>query len=228
MLTKDIEELKRNRMNIRFKYSLLFIILLFFIVSCSKKELDPIKYIQWVENEQNGLSIDKEIGDLIFNVQYQPLDYVILRQNQKTSIDSESYKKIKGEVEGLLYFNFSISTIKDQKSPLYYNISAAEEYQYRVSYFSFEVSNDFKLVIANDSLPCVLHHFERTYNIIPKVTFVLAFEKPENFSEESLRNDFQFIYNDKIFDVGKIQIKLENKKIRRIPKLNIITYVTEN
>lgn len=225
---KDIKGLKSNTLNISRKYSLFLIIFLIILVSCNKKELKPLKYVQWVDNEKNGLSIEKEYDELTFNIQYQPLEYVILRQSKNPNINKEQYDEIKSEVEGLLYFNFIIEMIEGQKSPLYHNITSPVEYQNRVSYLSFQVPNDLKLVIAKDTLPCVLHHFERTYDIMPKITLILGFEKPSDFTEDNLKRDMIFIYDDKIFGVGKTQIKIDNKKLRRIPKLKIFTYATED
>lgn len=202
-----------------------FLIVMF---SCSNHELKPVSYVLWVEDQKNGLYVEKEIGELVFSVQYKPIDYIILQQSQKPIIDSNDYNKIKQDIEGLLYFNFSISNTDNSKSPLYYKINSKEEFQYRLSYFSFEISNDIHLVYNNDTFPCALHHFERTYDLIPEVNIVLGFEKPENFIENEIDQDLQFVYSDKIFGVGKTQLIIDKKHIKKIPKLKISTYAAEN
>ena len=208
-----------------------FIIVTSFIIaffSCSNHELKPANYVQWVEDPKNGLNTEKKIGDLVFSIQYKPTDYIVLQQSQKPIIDSSDYYRIKHDIEGLLYFNFSISNTDNSKSPLYYKINSAEEFQYRISYFSFEISNDIHLVYNNDTFPCLLHHFERTYDLMPKVNIVLGFEKPENFIENEIEQDLQFVYSDKIFGVGRTQLIIDKKHIKEIPKLKISTYAAEN
>src|ERR1043166_8484924 len=82
--------------------------------ACRPHELAPREFVNWVENESHGLRIVKEIGKIKFDLQYQPVDYLITLQEKRDKINTATYKNIKKEKEGLIYFRLRLE-VKDSK-----------------------------------------------------------------------------------------------------------------
>jgi hypothetical protein len=179
------------------------------------KMLSAMDYLRWIENKENGLVKRKDIGEYYFELQYKPLEYVALQAFQEESYTAE---EIKTEIEAnkdMQYFTLKIGTVSGTESPLN---KGGDAYS-RVEYFSFKIQNCFTLIDGNDTLPCLLSHFERTYELTPYNTFVLAFSNPN--PGEEINNDLKFIYNDDVLGTGKANIIIEAENINRVPKLKI-------
>lgn len=198
----------------------IIILVILALTSCAKKALDPSGYMQWVEDEKNGLRVNKQVGDLIFILQYKPVDYVVLQEVKDPDISREVYEKTSDNFKGMQYFTFRIKTSQGNMSPLKYNLSAQEEYFGRVEYFSFRMQQDIKLIDGKDTLNCALHHFERDYELTPANTFVLGFELPAG-QEKNETRDKIFIYNDRVLGAGTIKIGINKRDINNIPTLKI-------
>ncbi|MBI4648071.1 MAG: hypothetical protein HY738_16170 [Bacteroidia bacterium] len=199
-----------------------YILYIFFLFSgiffsCSEKELNAVDYISWIENDDNGLKVIKEFGKLVFEIQYKPYDYIIVKEEKNTVFHDELAKKV-SELEELQYFTFRIR-LKDQSvAPIRFNLSDETEYNRRLEYFSFSMKNDMFLVEGADTLDCVLYHFEPDYGITSNNTFVLAFRLPGKSDEYA---DKTFIYLDNIFEAGTVKMKISKKSLKNIPKLKL-------
>ena len=76
------------------------------------------------------------------------------------------------------------------------------------------MQNDLFLVRDQDTIPCSLYHFERTYNIAPYCTLLLGFDKKfKKFSS------YQILYVDRLFSNKIITFNFLKESFERIPKL---------
>lgn len=191
------------------------------MVGCIKlpKELVPRDYAKWIENTNNGLRIEKEIGDYIFDIQYKPLDYAALLEIKKDSVSKQEIEKIKKEMEGLQYYTLKISAKNFSGDILKYKLNDMGNYSKRVEYFSFGMQNDLKIIEQGDTLPCTLHHFERSYGLSPYITFDLGFQDKDEKKEKKESDEKIVYYNDSILGIGPIKIAFKNKDIQNIPRL---------
>jgi len=182
-----------------------------------KQKLGIEDYISWVEDEENGLQVNRKVGDFGFAVQHQPIPYMILQNAGKEKISQKELEKEVKEQEGLQYYTFSIRSV-DGKDVL--NNSFNITYQERLEYFSFGIDKDLSLVEGEDTLQCVMHHYERNYNISPEVRITVAFE--QKASERNLNHtDKTFIFSDHVLGTGTVKMKIKASDIERIPELNI-------
>ncbi len=205
---------------------LIIIFIIFSFVSCSPKVLDAPDYVKWVKENKAKISATKTIDDFVFSVEYQPTEFLVLSQMPNAS--EETFNKEVKEMNGLLYFVFKVGLKSGVESPIKFGVTSSNEYQERITYFSFNVQKELKLMINSVTYNCVLHHFERTYDMVPYVTCMLGFEKPENYSQVLLQDDIQFIYNDKVWGLGTVKLLIKKNSINRIPILNIPSYASEN
>lgn len=189
------------------------------IWGCDKRALTVVEYIRWVEDESNGLIVSKVIQDFVFSVQYKPLNYVALKSLKRTAPDEEQLSKEMVEIEDLQYYTLRIGTNDGTKDLLKAGIESEDDYFMRIEYFSFHIQKDLQLIDGLDTLPCVLHHFERTYGITPHTNIVLAFKLPEDKSAEGMLKAKTLIYNDQILGTGKILLTIKEEDLRMIPHL---------
>lgn len=180
----------------------------------SKKSLEPVEYVKWIENPENGLKVEKPIGDYQFTLLYKPLEYIVLKEAKQLEIKKSELKKGVEEISDFDYFTFQIGTVKNVEDVLKFGVNTNEEFQKRVDYFSFRMQNDLKLVDGKDTLQCSLFHFERTFGIAPYCTFVLGFEK----GGKELKNK-TLIYNDEILGLGPVKLMIQAENLNNIPQL---------
>jgi hypothetical protein len=178
--------------------------------------LTPADYIEWCENEANGLKQTKEIGDFKFSAFMTPVDYLALKELKQDELpDAKKVAAGKKEYEGLTYFSFRIENTKQQDELLKINLSSDNEYYGRLEYFSFKMQQDFKLIAGNDTVACGLYHFERIYGLAPYATFVVG------FPATSKNEDLKLWYHDNIFNNGIIILNFNKEIVNHLPKLKM-------
>ena len=186
------------------------------LFSCTGKELSPVEYVKWIENENNGLRKSKTMDELEFQVQMKPNDYVLLKEENINPLQKKSdFEKEKKQLGDMQYFTLKIK-VPDDTDPLKYKIADKNEYFARVKYYSFDIQNDLSLVDGNDTVPCSLMHFERTFGISPEIICLLGF--PPSKSKDGVQ-DKTFMYYDRVFNTGNLVFNFSKKDILQAPKL---------
>ena len=180
-----------------------------------RQSLHPAEYVEWIENPGNGLRTTKQVDELLFTLQYKPHDYLALKASKKINPTAEEMRKYKNEISDLQYFTLQLGNADSTADGLTTGMNDDSEFYGRIQYFTSAIQNDFKLVDGKDTLPCVLHHFERTYGLTPYTSFVLGFRN----SQKNEVTDKIFIYEDKILQTGTIKISIDAASLERIPQL---------
>lgn len=196
--------------------TLLFIIFSLMIMSCSNSTLSPSEYVKYVADESNGLVKTKNIGEVNVKVQYKPIPYVIANELRTNDIDKDEFEKREKELSSMQYYNLTLD-ITDARNILNYNVSNQSHQQERIHYLSFGMQQDIRLMENGKELPCVLYHFERTYDISKERTFLVAFNQ-----EESTKNATKtFILDSSVLGIGTIKIQFNGKDIQQLPKMKV-------
>lgn len=190
---------------------------LMFITACNKKEnLSADEYLEFVQNDKNGLTADKLVDDFEFSVLYKPVEYVVALECRNKNISVDSIQNRIKKLKGHQYYTLRIRSLKDDEF-IKTGLSSENEYYSRLEYMVSFAQMDMKLVEGKDTLPCVSYHFERNYGVSPVTNIVMAFEEIDT----TFKNDKIFIYDDKILGVGKVALKFEAKDLKNIPTLNL-------
>jgi hypothetical protein len=179
-------------------------------------------YVQWVKKPENGLCLQQKVEDISFILQYEPLEYVALRNLKAEKVTKSLLESEKKQISGFQYYTLTIETDKGTDI-LKYGTNSPYDLSQRIDYYSFRMQNDLKLVEDKDTLPCIMFHFERTYGIAPYSNFVLAFEL--SASEKAcldrgikyVYKDKQFIFNDQILKKGIVKLKLKHADLDQLP-----------
>lgn len=200
----------------------LFFLILLVVGACSKiskKHLNAEQYMNWVENPKNGLVKVKSMNDEIeFTMQFRPIEHLILINHKKDELTSKLLVQEKQDIgEALQYAKFRISMKNSNERVLSYDLVDESQYTNRIAYMSFDMQNDFSLIEGQDTLSCEMFHFVRNYDLAPYIDFSLGFKasKLDDFEDKT------FIYDDKIFGLGKLKFHIDKSDLEMIPELLI-------
>ena len=187
-------------------------------IELKEETLTPTEYVVWVNDKTHNLKRSKKISEFNFTLFSKPSDYLISVDQKTETITETKYIELKKEFGNLLYFDFKIEADDIPTELLKYKVSGEGEYQRRVTYFAYEMQKDFFLVDHLDTIPCVMFHYERTYDIVPYVKVLLGFDPLKNNKD----NTFEFIYQDRVFNNGLIKFTIRKSDLENIPKLKTV------
>lgn len=191
------------------KYKIIiFCVFSLLVFSCAKKKMTAIDYMRYVENEDNGLKVSKNIGEVNYTIQFKPVEYILLKENRANDPKEK-------EIDGMQYYTLSFSLKKSDKDILRHDLREQNEYYERVNYFSYGLQNDIYLVEGTDTLKCNLFNYVRSYGLSPRADFILGFNK----TGKNMIQDKLVVVEDKVFEGGIIKLKISEKDLENIPEL---------
>ncbi len=187
------------------------------LASCSGPEkLDPRGYLEWIGASENGLKKEKEFDEVTIGLLYQPAEYQALKERWNgtaSDLDTSNWSLRVGGLNEQLNFHFRIKS-NSQVHPLELE-GDRDPYFDRLQYYLTSAQRDFILVVdQQDTLECKLYHYERNYGTAPIMDMQVTFERPAQWGEE-----LQFIYNDPLLGIGKINFTYSQDEITTIPTL---------
>ncbi len=200
-------------------YSVLFLVVITLgIMSCKEQTpLLPSDYVQWVKDPDNGLVQIKTIKELEFSAQYKPLAFVVAQEERTNTLAKTILEKRKKELgKDYLYYNFRIKNTAGSLSPVGSGAYSDQHYQNRLAYFTFDMQNDVYLLHGQDTFPCTLFQFVRSYDIAPYVEFALGFKKEEN---TIIDQDLTFVFEDRILGIGTIKLLFDKHIFQNTPTI---------
>lgn len=194
-----------------------YFILLTVLISCGNGNMLPSDYIAWVNDSDNGLLKEKSISPLEVELLYKPLPYIIANEERSNSIDKIVYNNRLKELEGLQYYTLKLGITGQKQNVSNYEVTDDAQQQERLNYLSFAMQKDIKLIEGKDTLNCALYHFERSYDITPYRTFVLAFERKES----KIEKDKTLILDLAYFKTGPIKLNFKAADLVSVPNLKL-------
>ncbi len=193
-------------------------IMLITIVGCKQSAI-PSDYVRYVRNPDNGLLRSKQVGPVHIDLQYKPIPYLIANELRRNDISKEEFLPRQKELTGSQYYNLQLSvTDQPQANIINYRLRDETEIQKRLYYLSFGMQNDIRLIDGTDTLKPMLYHFERSYDLAPHRTFVLAFEqRPDNrYKDKTL------ILDSPVLATGPLKLKIKADALQNLPDLKLI------
>lgn len=186
------------------KYSFYIIVsyLLLLIASC-EKQLTNEEYAVYVTDPENGLRINETVNDFDLSVMYEPSEYFAAKSEAQFTVE---------EVATFEHFQFRIKLIEGGNILLYKENQNINEVT-RINHFGFTVKEDFFIVAGQDTLNCKLAHYSRNYNLSPTIDLSLTFDAiPKT-------NDWQFVYDDQQFNLGRVKFLFKSEDLSDLPAL---------
>jgi hypothetical protein len=192
-------------------------------VSCSFKsdELDARDYISFIETKCAGtLTNVKTVNDISYKVMYLPIDYMLLKNEnlENGKIDKEKYSKEYSANKNTLFFNL---IIKDE--PKSFNVKRyvleKSKYMTLLEYTNSQLQENIKLILGENTFPCVLCHLEPPSAIKPELRISFEFDVMDK--REFDKEDLLVSFTDQLFDNGIIKFRFLNKELGHLPKLKL-------
>ncbi|MCD6068931.1 MAG: hypothetical protein K0S33_3757 [Bacteroidetes bacterium] len=179
-------------------------------ISCSPAEL-----VEWVEDPGNHMRQEKKIGEVVYTLQYKPAAYMVCKE-YGTDLNVDSANAGIASLQDMQYYNLRIKIEGFNDEFLKFNIPSTASYEERVSYFSFDMQRDLKLVEGNDTIPCALFHYERSYNLTPYGNFTIAFPATDKGTKKRT-----FIYKDRYLGTGAVKFLFTPSDLNHVPTLSL-------
>lgn len=217
--------------NIRICIGILLSVFIVAIVSCSKSKIDtniptPLEDVdgkQYFETTEELLEWAAEspevvkqriIGDWKYTLKQLTPDIMALQELRGKPSNPIVFDEAKSHYSDLLYFKLNIQNDKFPNELLKYDVKDNQEYSNRVKYCSFEINRDFFLTNGLDTVPCVLHEFERTFNVPSGLNFMITFPKI------ATGKGLTAVFHDQLFKQGLIKFHF-TKDQKKLPYLKI-------
>ncbi|MEL6639006.1 MAG: hypothetical protein AAFW73_14645 [Bacteroidota bacterium] len=183
-------------------------------LACTRSEiLLPRTYVEWVENPRNGLRVEKTIAPLRFDIQYQPVEYLVAQEERRETLPADLLTDRRAEYgDELDYYRCRIAPAAGRQNVLMQSARDEAEYYELIDYFSYAAKEDFYLLHGADTARCVLYQFVRNYELAPHLELALAFERKG-------KGDRTFVFDDQLLRVGVVKAEIEQQKINQLPQL---------
>lgn len=191
-------------MKVKIKMLLLLFCSVLFWVACSDDGKD-YKFFKLEDREDWKSKTSFQLtDDFIFRATEVPTLFYILKSNKDLS--GKQIDSIQNSHAGERIVEFEVEAV--EKDDILEEKYTGVNYQKSVSYFSFMIKNDFKVVVGKDTIPCSNVVFERSYKLAPYQKLMLY------FSGISPKEEMQLIYDDHLFKQGVFKFKMKERPIK--------------
>jgi hypothetical protein len=217
MLPKNSWSLQTKNSMANKYYTVIAIVILSMLLACSVKSMDPDRFITYCNSDKSGLIQKRTFGTVLFSLKYEPVEYKALidLHNEKQSLSTDNFNKVKKEYEGLYYFVFKMEAVDSEKSPIKSLARNEEDLSKLQQYCQSNLAKDFYLESGGTKIPCVIFHIEDDYNITNTNLISIAFET-KNIDADK---DLVFVFNDPFFNHGLIKFNISKESVLNLPKL---------
>lgn len=164
-------------------------------------------YVAWVKDYDNGLHQQRAVGEYVFDTQFKPIAYMMLKQNQGKLPTAQALEEYKTEAEGEVYFDLKLGPKSGNVDLLRFNAASQDEYQQRVYYFSFKFQESIYLEQDGKKIPCSAYHFERAYNLKNNRSFLLGFSNVDIAKPASL------VIDSDLLKTGPVKFNFDWKEL---------------
>lgn len=183
--------------------------------SCTKKELAPKEYLKWYSNEENKVWSKKQVGGYDFAALYRSHEFIYLLEKDG-KFEKSDFNERNKKLGNMQYYLLRIKG-SDENELMAQDNAQEEDYFLKLEYFTGPMQDDISLVEGNDTLPCLLFHYERNYGISPNNNFLLGFEKGND--PIFLNTDKTLVLNDRALGTGPVSLRISAEGIKEIPAL---------
>lgn len=174
-----------------------YIIILIVLWSCQTKVASPEQYATWV-NTHLRQQISK--GQLDYELHYQPIAYQALKELGTSQFEATTFEQALADFKGHHYMNLKV------QSPIGKAIAVDNALR-------FHAREDFKALINQDTLPCVLYHLNQ---IQDQIQVALVFQA--KMDEQTLQS-IELQCENPILCPEGLRISIAEKYIQKIPSL---------
>ncbi len=183
---------------------------------CSKP-LSIEEYLNRVQNSDYAVVTERSTAGMKIIVTYVPAKAIAIMELMGEDIDERQHEQRANELESYHHLRVRFSPEQKGIDFLKFGSNDPQISHQRLQHLNSFFNTDLTLIDGKDTLPCVLHHFERTYKLTGYGDVSLLFEKQHKGTVSNL----QLIYNDQLFQLGELRFNIDSEKIHQLSKLTI-------
>lgn len=203
------------------KNSLFFILISFLLLhGCDSSKLKPHEYIKWFQENDKPVVASFEDSNVVYELVYFPAEYILLLQQPNPSkIDIEKFNADLNEISKIDYYCLRMYGKKKHFDLLKQDNPKKETVDLRNDILSYRINSAVRLFNCDDTLNCIMHHYENSAGIKPYHSVLFAFENISCYNDSVAPI---FIYKDILFTSNDIKyINVSKEIINQMPKLSI-------
>lgn len=194
-----------------------FLLLILIFSACKERVQSVHQLIDYCNDPANGLCSNHEFGEFRIGVIYRPAE-IIIAQEIKSLSPSHSNEQIDSVIKlfkGIDYFLLRLQKQGNEVESSY----AKDPLKFRDvnNYLTTKIGDDIRLVYRGDTLRTKGAIHTRTFGSSKSTDVLVAFDS----SLKDKSGEFQFIFEDKVFDTGLHVFEFEAGKIKSIPLLDL-------
>jgi hypothetical protein len=164
-----------------------------------------------VEDYENGLHTKRIVGEYTFDLQYKPSTYLLLQQQPPNGLEANVDPAALTAFEEMQYYTLTVGLSDLKTDFIDYHVSNVADQQRKLYYFSYSFQHHIYVEEGGIKYPCLLFHFERSYDLKPTRTFVLGFGKPAQDFESA-----RLVIQSPWFGTEPVNFTIEKKNIPTI------------
>lgn len=186
--------------------------------SCDRTDSSIKRHMRFIQNPENGLVQKAMTKNYKYILRYLPKEYMALKE-LGAHFDKEKYNEYLKNYEAHHYFSLQIQPVQTGKSlaKVIEQGSGVENYPAVIQAIHFELQQDFKLIIGQDTLPCVLYHAEPPNLDYTGIQILTVFAMDENF--EDVTKDLKFQFQDHHLTQKTLSFLFKANDLKKIPPI---------
>lgn len=204
-------------------YKTLYLFLLSIVLlACGGNEVSSYEdYVKWLNDEDNGLVMNKKVDGITIRLKYIPSDYLAYQDlSGEKSVKKEAIDSIISGYQKSLTFLMTIGVDGKIKKGdvMYQDVTNYEEYKQKLYAMNFEVEQLTTLTLNNKKYKPVLSSLENVYGLTESRNITLVFV-PESENEQTFYTSekLQLSYDDEIFNTGMNHFTFNREDIKNAP-----------
>lgn len=196
------------------KNSLLLLILLLIVSSCTKTFETPEEMNDYIKDEDNGYNYTKTVMGVDYALQYRPTD-LLVKQELGEKYNDTVVKQLREKYNKYLYFNLSMS--KNNQELLNGVARDKAKFGQMVNELAFGMEEKVHLYTPEkDTLTIADYIYPRMYGMSNSTSIMIVYPRDAKFMSQDYLN---FVIEDLGLDTGDIKFKLDTKALKNEPQL---------
>jgi hypothetical protein len=197
-------------------YTNIIVVFLGIVLACScnaKHNLNPEKLVAFINNPKNGYTIEREVGEFVFEAKWRPLVYeqALQKLNNVANLSQANIT----EADDTYFISLKVKH-QSGESITKWNAADMNAIQQNIYYLSFGLQQGIQLIDGTDTLECIHYDFERSYDLADYSNINLMFQ-PIKWSNQSKT----LVIDGNYFSVPPIKIKFKEEHLKQQPNLKI-------
>lgn len=198
-----------------FRSGIIISLFIFLTLGCRPKEFTSADELQkYIQDEDNGLKISKQVGDYKLDVTYRPTDLLVDQEVEGQTIDLKQLESIRHRYDTYHYFVLSLS--RDKKEALHNSGGGMDQYSELVQVLSFRMG-DYVTMTTNtsDTIPLGDFILNRTYGLSTSTDLLLVFNREKSQDKDWI----QVNLNEFGLGVGNQRFRFRREELDQVPRL---------